>query len=279
MVTFDGDPFRVKRLGDLLYLYSLFQFFLFDVYLVTFDGEKTLHFFFLNNSLLCFSHYYFYRVTALSFDHEDLRLLVGCNSGQIRLFNYGNGQLLKKYQLKGYPDVSGMCSVRQQGETLLYGASESAEVYMWKDTDEPTAIRPIIYDRLNCSAHELDVSCLISVPPDLLVSCSFDGKVNVWQRGVLKHSLKDPSWADRPMMTLGMHKICFLPYQAPLDVGSAAPRRRRGDEAENHALLHIVVAAGTDGCLHFWNLSAPLVPQYLFQTPVFPQTKGSFGVV
>ena len=32
-------------------------------------------------------------VTCIAFDHEDQRLLVGCNSGRIRLFNYGNGQV------------------------------------------------------------------------------------------------------------------------------------------------------------------------------------------
>jgi len=32
-------------------------------------------------------------VTCVDFDHEDQRLLVGCNNGHIRLFNYGNGQV------------------------------------------------------------------------------------------------------------------------------------------------------------------------------------------
>jgi len=46
-------------------------------------------------------------VTALTFDWSSNRLLVGCNNGRIRLFNYGNGHLLKQYQLKGSPEVSG----------------------------------------------------------------------------------------------------------------------------------------------------------------------------
>ena len=35
-------------------------------------------------------------ITSMAFDHEDQRLLVGCNNGRIRLFNYGNGHLLKQ---------------------------------------------------------------------------------------------------------------------------------------------------------------------------------------
>ena len=36
-------------------------------------------------------------VTCIAFDHEDQRLLVGCNSGRIRLFNYGNGQVCTRH--------------------------------------------------------------------------------------------------------------------------------------------------------------------------------------
>ena len=53
-------------------------------------------------------------VTCLKFDYQQSRLLVGTNGGVVLLFNYANGQLLKQYQLRGSPDVSDMCSVREQ---------------------------------------------------------------------------------------------------------------------------------------------------------------------
>ena len=143
-------------------------------------------------------------VTSLAFDHEFSRLLVGCTDGHVRLYNYGNGLLLKRYALKSPADISGLCSAFEAGEVLLYAGTESAEVYMWKDTEESTTLRPIAHDRLNTSAHELDVSCIVHVPPDYLITCSFDGRVVVWQRGVLKHSLTDPTWADRPIMSVRM---------------------------------------------------------------------------
>ena len=43
--------------------------------------------------------------------------------------------------------------------------------------------------------------------------------------------------------------------------------------------LHVIAAAGIDGNVHFWNLSARLQPVHMFQTQVFAQTKSSFGVV
>jgi hypothetical protein len=177
-----------------------------------------------------------------------------------------------------------MCSVHEQGETLLYACTENAEVYLWKDTEEATTQKPIPYDRVNASAHELDVSCLLHVPPDSLVTCSFDGKVVVWQRGVLKFTCKDPGWAKRPTMTRGMHKICFLPLQYGYmhEASSSAQRRRNSDRepVENgEKALHVIAAAGIDGNVHFWNLSARLQPVHMFQTQVFAQTKSSFGVV
>jgi hypothetical protein len=223
-------------------------------------------------------------VTSLAFDHEFSRLLVGCTNGHVRLFNYGNGLLLKQYALRGSADISGLCSVLEQGEVLLYGGTESAEVYMWKDTEESTTLRPIVYDRLNSSAHELDVSCLVHVPPDYLITCSFDGRVVVWQRGVHKHTLTDPQWAERPIMSRGMQKVCFLPYKyrtAP-NAATAAPAHRSSALQAlegTQKRLHIIAAAGTDGRVHLWNLSAPLAPAYLFAVAVFRQTKTSFGVV
>ena len=221
-------------------------------------------------------------VTSLGFDHEHSRLLVGCNSGRIRLFNYGNGQLLKQYMMRGTPDVSCLCSVREHGEVLLYGATESAEVYLWKDTEEPTTQRPITYDRLNTSAHQLDISGLVYVPPDYLISCSFDGQLVLWQRGVPKITVKDPMCVHRPTMTRGMHTLCFLPLQKAITktMSSAFSRRPSlGLESEHVLKFHVIVAAGTDGNMHFWNISTPENPTYLFALPVFAQTKGSFGIV
>jgi hypothetical protein len=177
-----------------------------------------------------------------------------------------------------------MCSVHEQGETLLYACTENAEVYLWKDTEEATMQKPIPYDRVNASAHELDVSCLLHVPPDSLVTCSFDGKIVVWQRGVLKFTCKDPGWEKRPTMTRGMHKICFLPlqYRYMHEAASSAQRRRNSnrEKGENcEKALHVIAAAGIDGNVHFWNLSARLQPVHMFQSRVFPQTKSSFGVV
>ena len=102
-----------------------------------------------------------------------------------------------------------MCSVQEQGEILLYGVTESAEVYLWKDTGnglfiscelhaavdrcmkecmqegnlcqirrmlvsfsagEPTTLRPIPYDRVNDKAHELDVSSLVVRSVELCTS-------------------------------------------------------------------------------------------------------------
>jgi len=40
------------------------------------------------------------------------------------------------------------------------------------------------------SAHEQDVSSVVNIPPDFLVTSSFDGMIVVWQRGLVKHSLK-----------------------------------------------------------------------------------------
>ena len=220
-------------------------------------------------------------VTSLAFDHENSRLLVGCNSGVIRLFNYGNGQLLKQYSLASAPDISNMCSVVEGGVTVVYAATESAEMYLWEDTAQHTNQEPIKHARLNTSAHDLDISGLVHVAPDLLVTCSFDGKLVIWASGVPRQSFKDPKCEQRPAMMRGMLKLCFLPLQKKAKTPSSTFSRRRSDMYDLEKLLkfHILVAAGTDGHLYFWNLCSTDMPTYLFEMPVFPKTKGSFGIV
>ena len=158
------------------------------------------------------------------------------------------------------------------------GVTESAEVYLWRDTEEPTTLRPIPYERVNTIAHDLDVSSLVNIPPDLLVTCSFDGKIVVWQKGVLKHSLKDPEWANRVSMTRGMQKLVYLPFK-PSNASATVAAQHRSGLQEHDNQLQILAAAGTDGYVHFWNLGTSLVPAHLFQVQVFPKTKTSFGVV
>ena len=220
-------------------------------------------------------------VTSLAFDHENSRLLVGCNSGVIRLFNYGNGQLLKQYSLASAPDISNMCSVVEGGVTVVYAATESAEMYLWEDTAQHTNQEPIKHARLNTSAHDLDISGLVHVAPDLLVTCSFDGKLVIWASGVPRQSFKDPKCEQRPAMMRGMLKLCFLPLQKKAKTPSSTFSRRRSDMYDLEKLLkfHILVAAGTDGHLYFWNLCSTDMPTYLFDMLVFPKTKGSFGIV
>jgi WD40 repeat protein len=78
-------------------------------------------------------------VTTLAFDAEQLRLLVAANDGFVRLFNHGNGMVLKTFRLEGTPDVAALLSVHLRGDRHLFAATESAEVYAFLDTQDRTS--------------------------------------------------------------------------------------------------------------------------------------------
>jgi len=237
------------------------------------------------------------QITALAFDYEHLRLLVAASDGVIRLCNHGNGLVLKQYHMEGNPlEVHALVSALERGESMIYAATENGGLCSWKDTGDATSDRPIMPERVITGAHDSDVVDAVSLPPDVVITCSYDGRVIVWSGGHLRYVMMDPDHESKPFIVRGMVKLCIITLrrmgsrrQTPAaksmaatsstHMGSsygsaAADTARQPEEAER--VKGVLLSAGADGFVHVWDL---VIGQHAFKVEVFKPAKSSFGVV
>ena len=183
------------------------------------------------------------QITALAFDLEQLRLLVAASDGVVRLCNHGNGLVLKQYGMDGPPlEIHTLISALERGESMIYAATDAGGLCNWKDTGEATSDRPIMPERVNTGAHESDVMDAVTLPPDIVVTCSYDGRVAVWSAGHLRYAMTDSEHDSKPSAIRGMVKLAVLNLRR-------LRQRRKGSNqpSANMATVSEVKVASAEG--------------------------------
>eukprot|EP00210_Caulerpa_lentillifera_P001429 g1372.t1 len=113
------------------------------------------------------------KLTTLTFDSNQRRLLTGANSGSLRMWNFNSGNLLREYEheIEDLEITTALfISDEKRGYDRILAAGWNSQIFIWEDEDSDKLSYFIIYKLF-----------LVSVEYDLLVTGDYEGKIIVWK--------------------------------------------------------------------------------------------------
>jgi len=170
------------------------------------------------------------KLTAMTFDTAERRLITGAGDGTIKVWNFSTGACLKEAIHDCSTDVTQVCHCVNGNVSFLMAVGWNRTVTLWpdyKDNPEPT-----VEAGMTMRGHQDDILCAAYHPPAVAVTGASDGNIMVWnvESGYLKFKCFPPGIHKRPSDERAIECVKFV---------------RSGP-----ALLF--VATGGFGCLAFW---------------------------
>ncbi|WIA12480.1 hypothetical protein OEZ85_012515 [Tetradesmus obliquus] len=159
------------------------------------------------------------RVTAISFDKKQRRLVTAANDGSIKMWNFNNGSMLRSFAHDQEPlEVSEVLFERDEkrGSDTLYAAGWNAKVFVWEDADEDVVTAYKTYE-----GHQEDIQCMAAYPQrQLLATGDYQGRINIW--GLFTGERK--SWLSHraERYETGVEKLLWLPAFSPAQRAATA---------------------------------------------------------
>ncbi|XP_028397733.1 WD repeat-containing protein 64-like [Dendronephthya gigantea] len=183
-------------------------------------------------------------VTCLAFDSSERRLITGGRDGRLKIWNYNNGHCLRT--LEKDEDIDEVASLtyvvmNRNRYIISVGWDRTINVFLDDTSDFHHVQRPYIrWDDDLTNGHQEDILSVVSCPPNLLATSSFDGEVIVWNMvsGHIFCHIRSPFQMDKPQGS-GANAVSSLVFL----------RCRAGNKSSA-----ILVTSGPQGIVHFWNV-------------------------
>ncbi|XP_046853202.1 WD repeat-containing protein 64-like isoform X2 [Xenia sp. Carnegie-2017] len=182
-------------------------------------------------------------ITSVTFDSTQRRLISGGRDGCLKIWNYNNGHCLRTLQKDtNIDEVTSLTYVvmNRNRYIISVGWDRTINVFLDDTTDFRHTQQPYLrWDDDLINGHKEDILAVVSCPPNLLATSSFDGEVIVWN------------------MVSG-HILCHISSPFRLDASHGGENAvvslvfltsRSG--LKSSAML---VSSGPQAIVHFWNV-------------------------
>ena len=202
------------------------------------------------------------RLTCACFDVGGRRLMTGSSDGNVRLWNFANGVMLKEMTTPQVDDVTSLVhAVNESGDSKrVVSTGWNGLVTVWEDLG---GIASKQEPRRQMRGHGSDVLCVAEHHPGTVASGDFDGHVIVWNldNGGKRHKLVPPvnnsksvdsnsdsdSKGDSSVPTT--HAAECLHFIE----GGGPPRTSMNDLSEFKLTPVVLCVAHGDGRVRMWN--------------------------
>ena len=172
------------------------------------------------------------RITAMTFDALERRLLTGANDGTIRMWNHNNGQLLK--EIKHEEDEGEVTQLlyimdEQRDAKIIVAVGWNRSIIAWNETEDH-----VLDEYRVLSGHEEDILCAaFCTGTNMLATGDYSGRILLWNiySGYKRATLQIES---SNAYNAACEKLCFL--------------KARDDIVEGPVLI----SGGADGNLRVW---------------------------
>ncbi|KAI9139143.1 WD40-repeat-containing domain protein [Paraphysoderma sedebokerense] len=172
------------------------------------SGNKTFQFFNLHGKL---------EITAMCFDKSCRRLLTGSRDGVVKMWNFNNGQLLKKMVKSTRVEISAVLHVEISNTRLVIAVGWDRKVSIFMDSpeddEEVTPIRELYDDGSGIQrGHQDDILAVCFAPPNILATGGIDGLIVVWnlESASLRTTLKEEFLEHRSPEDRAIEEMLFL---------------------------------------------------------------------
>ncbi|KAI9204974.1 WD40-repeat-containing domain protein [Polychytrium aggregatum] len=176
-------------------------------------------------------------ITCMCFDRSRRRLITGSRDGIIKMWNFNNGQILRKMVKDNTMEAT------DGANKYIITVGWDRKITIFLDDSSHFEARPVrVLNGIGSGAqrgHEDDISSVAFCPPNSLATGSMDGVIVVWnlESGYIKVVMREPFLELRSTEERAVEKIMFL---VNLD-----------DESEKSKAP--LVSCHSDGCLRFWD--------------------------
>jgi WD40 repeat protein len=125
-----------------------------------------------------------FEITAMTFDHSGRRLVTGSRDGYINMWNYSNGQKIRRLKKLSCTETTDILFLNFSSHKCIAVTGWDRKITLFGDQNDEFESKPIrIFNSSGVNAsrnHTDDISCLAFCPPYFLVSGSVDGSIIVW---------------------------------------------------------------------------------------------------
>ncbi|KAH6585718.1 hypothetical protein BASA50_001053 [Batrachochytrium salamandrivorans] len=184
-------------------------------------------------------------ITAMCFDISGRRLITGSRDGVIKMWNFNNGQIIRRLLKESVMETTDICFVEMGLNRFIIAVGWDRTISIF--VDDPAHFEACPTRVLNGrgsgvhKGHEDDISAVAFCPPNVLATSSVDGTIVIWnlESGHIKHSMKDPFLDLRSKEERPVEKLIFV-YQ----LNRSLSRATRPPLLSCHA----------DGCVRVWDV-------------------------
>eukprot|EP00731_Ephydatia_muelleri_P033230 Em0026g50a len=184
-------------------------------------------------------------ITAIDIDESGRRLVGGGEKGEIKLWNFNNGQCIQVLDKGNNAEVTDVKFVTVNKNRYIVAVGWDKRVNLFADTGESLSQmqRPIeAWISATEYRHKEDILC-VAFGSQFMATSSYDGKIIVWSmvsgRPISKLNVLDYNTghlgAHEGLVDASVHKVLFL------------QTRIKSEEAAS------LVATSLQGCVYFWN--------------------------
>ncbi|KAL0018315.1 hypothetical protein WJX77_008577 [Trebouxia sp. C0004] len=173
------------------------------------------------------------RLTAMTLDAQERRLLTGSNSGELKMWNFNSGSQLREFaHREEHVEYSALRFVHDadRQSSLVVATGWNHKVLLWQDEEADKVSEYRMF-----SGHREDVQCMAYVAPYLLATGDYGGRICIWniftgeRRFTLTHEAAE--------FQRGVEQLLFLRPHDP----HASP---------------ILLSCGGDGGMRVWRVSS-----------------------
>ena len=197
----------------------------------------------------------------MCFDNTGRRLITASRDGYIKMWNFNNGQLLKKMVQLAPSEVTDIFYMEIGANRCILSVGWDKQITVFPDEPDATESFPLRYipatkGELSINRpHKDDILSIAFLPPNILATSSSDGEIIIWhlESGYARARFADPNLEFRGLEERSVEAIAFL-YDEERD---------RDVKAGSVPLA----SCHADGYLRFWNVrSGALLYEYFCQS-------------
>lgn len=200
------------------------------------SGDKIFKFFNAHGKL---------EITSMCYDRSGRRLITGSRDGIVKMWNFNNGQILRKMIKDNSTEVTDVIYVEMGANRYIVAVGWDKKITIFVDDPNHFESEPVrIINGAGWGAyrgHEDDISSVAFSPPNMLATSSMDGVIVVWnlESGHIKMVLREPFLDLRSKEEKVVEKLLFLQNQERMNL-----RWHKVPLISCHA----------DGFLRFWDV-------------------------
>jgi WD40 repeat protein len=150
----------------------------------------------------------------MCFDGSGRRLLTASTDGVIKIWNFNNGQLLRKCIKNNTAEVSTVLFAEVQSNKYIIAGGWDHKISVFLDDPEEFECSPIREISDIHRGHREDILCIAFAPPSLISTGGIDGVIVSWniESGTWRCNMRDPFLEYKSLENKSVEQVLPTPY-------------------------------------------------------------------